>query len=321
MIETSIVIPSYRRPAGLARTLAGCLAQQGIDSSVEIVVVDNDAAGSAEPVVAQIAKNAAVPIRYVLEDRPGISHARNTGVAAASGRFVVFIDDDEVPVPSWLAAFLATIRRSSADLVVGPVYPQFADPAADAYRHRKYTRDAQAPTGTRLLRWAGIGNTILDKERCFAGDAPFDPALGLTGGEDTVFLHQLLRRGRVLLWCAEAVVRETVPGDRIDWRYMLRRAFRGGQSATFVCTVVDPPETLRAVRMMLVGAVQLAVYGPAALTMRLLRQDNWLPLMDKAVGGLGKLLWHPRLHLQMYRPPSAAPSLPPPPLGGPAPAP
>ncbi|HVC53396.1 MAG TPA: glycosyltransferase family 2 protein [Stellaceae bacterium] len=323
MIESSIVIPTYRRAEGLRRALAGCLAQQRIDAPFEIIVVDNDAAGSAEPVVAQIAATAAVPIRYVLETRPGISHARNTGVAAATGRYLVFIDDDEEPVPDWLASFLATIRQSGADLVVGPVYPQFADPAADAYRRRKYTRDARAPTGTRLARWAGIGNTILDKARCFAGDAPFDPALGLTGGEDTVFLHRLLRCGRVLVWCAEAEVRETVPADRTDARYMLRRAFRGGQSATFACTVVNPPESLRAARMMLVGGVQLVVYGPAALTMRLLRQDCWLPLMDKTAAALGKLLWHPRLHLQMYRPrtPPASAAPPQPPIGGPAPAP
>ncbi|HEX3882476.1 MAG TPA: glycosyltransferase family 2 protein [Stellaceae bacterium] len=311
MIETSIVIPSYRRPGLLVRALNRCLAQQGVDSPFEIVVVDNDPAGSAAPVVAEIAKSAAVPVRYALEARPGISHARNTGVATASGRYLVFLDDDEEPVPGWLAAFVATMRQTGADLAVGPVYPEFAVTSADAYRRRKYTRDAGVPTGTRLVRWSGIGNTILDKARCFAGDQPFDPALGLTGGEDTVFLHQLLQAGRKLVWCAEAAVHETVPADRLDPQYLLRRAFRGGQGVTFMCTAVNPPQPLRAVRMMAVGGAQLVVYGAAALTLRLLHRGDWLPLMDKAAAGLGKLLWHPRLHIQLYRrtatpPPAAA---------------
>jgi hypothetical protein len=306
MIETSIVIPSYRRPELLARALSSCLGQRGVDFPFEIVVVDNDPAGSAEPVVAEIAVDALAPIRYVSEKRPGISHARNTGVAAATGRYLVFLDDDEEPAPDWLAAFFATMRRSDADLAVGPVLPRFAVSDADAYRRRKYTRDARVPTGTRLAQWGGIGNTILDKSRCFSGAEPFDPALGLSGGEDTLFLHQLLHAGRTLVWCAEAAVYETVPADRLDPKYLLRRAFRGGQGATFICTVTSPPQPLRALRMMAVGGAQLVVYGAAALALRILNRDSWLPLMDKAAGGLGKVLWHPKLNPQLYRRPQTA---------------
>jgi cellulose synthase/poly-beta-1,6-N-acetylglucosamine synthase-like glycosyltransferase len=306
MIETSIVIPSYRRPDLLARALRGCLAQQGVGSPFEIVVVDNDPAGSAEAIVGEIAATAASPVRYVHEPRPGISHARNTGVAAATGRYVVFLDDDEEPAPDWLAAFVATIRDSGADLAVGPVYPHFTVGDADAYRRRKYTRDACVPTGTRLGRWAGIGNTILEKSRCFTGAEPFDPALGLTGGEDTVFLHQLLRAGRTLVWCAEAAVHETVPADRLDSKYLLRRAFRGGQGVTFMCTVVSPPQPLRVLRMMAIGGAQFIVYGGAALALRLMGRGDWLPLMDKAAAGLGKVLWHPKLNPQLYRRPQTA---------------
>ncbi|HEY1796704.1 MAG TPA: glycosyltransferase family 2 protein [Stellaceae bacterium] len=306
MVETSIVIPSYRRPELLARALRSCLAQRGVDSSFEIVVVDNDPAASAQATVAEIAATAAAPVRHVHEKRPGISHARNTGVAAAAGRYLVFLDDDEEPAPEWLAAFVATIRQSGADLAVGPVYPRFTVGEADAYRRRKYTRDAGVPTGTRLARWAGIGNTILDKARCFAGDQPFDPALGLTGGEDTVFLHQLLRDGRTIVWCAEAAVYETVPADRLDPKYLLRRAFRGGQGVTFMCTVVSPPQPMSAVRNMAIGGAQFVVYGAAAVAVRLLRRGDWLPLMDKAVSGLGKVLWHPKLNPQLYRRPQPA---------------
>jgi succinoglycan biosynthesis protein ExoM len=306
MVETSVVIPSYRRPALLARALGSCLAQRGGEFPFEIVVVDNDPAGSAETIVAEIAVTAAVPVRYVRETRPGISHARNTGVAAASGRYLVFLDDDEEPAPEWLASFVTAIRTSGADLAVGPVYPRFTVGEADSYRRRKYTRDACVPTGTRLARWAGIGNTILDKSRCFEGDEPFDPALGLTGGEDTVFLHQLLRAGRTLVWCAEAVVYETVQADRLDPKYLLRRAFRGGQGVTFMCTAVDPPQPLRALRMMAIGGAQFVVYGVAAVALRLLHRGSWLPLMDKAAAGLGKVLWHPKLNPQLYRRPQTA---------------
>lgn len=303
MTAISIVIPTYRRPGMLRRAIASCRAQQGVRAPFEIVVVDNDAAGSACDVVASMAAESAVPLRYVAEARPGISHARNTGVAAAIGRYLAFLDDDEEAEPGWLAAFLAAITEAGADAVVGPVRPRFPQGAAvDAYRHKVYTRDAGVATGTRLLRWSGIGNTLLDKERCFgAAPQPFDPRLGLTGGEDSLFFRQLLRRGGRLVWCAEAVAWETVEVDKLAPRYLLRRAFRGAQTTTYVCTAVRPPELGRAAYFMAAGAAQVLLYAPAALTLRVLRRDRWLPLADKAFGGLGKVLWHPKLQLRLYR--------------------
>jgi succinoglycan biosynthesis protein ExoM len=155
-------------------------------------------------------------------------------------------------------------------------------------------------TGTPLLRW-NIGNSLFDKARCFVEAEPFLPRLGRTGGEDTVFLRQLTRRGRTMVWCAEAMVWETVPADRLAPDYLLRRAFRGAQTATFVCTSVTPHEWGRALRLMAGGGVQAALYGPPALALKALQNERWLPLMAKAVAGLGKLFWHPSLHLRMYR--------------------
>ena len=300
MIETTVVILSYRRPHDLERAIASVLAQRGVAAPYEIVVVDNDPDGSAAPIAERMAVEAAAAIRYVLEPRPGISHARNTGVAQARGRYLAFLDDDEVVGADWLAHLLDTLRRFGADAVVGPVLPKFPEGAdIDAYRRRVYTRDARLPSGTALLRW-NIGNSIFDKTRCFTVPEPFLPRLGRTGGEDTVFLRQMTRDGRKMVWCGEAPAWETVPVDRLEAGYLLRRAFRGAQTTTFVCTTVKPRELGRALRLMAGGCVQLALYGPLALALRALNQRRWLPLMAKAAAGLGKLFWHPSLHLRMY---------------------
>jgi succinoglycan biosynthesis protein ExoM len=302
MIETSVVIPSYRRPGDLERAIDSVLAQEGVANPYEILVVDNDPEGSAEPVTTALAVRTRVTIRYVHEPRPGISHARNTGVAHAAGRYLVFLDDDEEADPHWLSHLIVALERFGADAVVGPVLPRFPENAGeiDAYRRHVYTRDARVPTGTPLLRW-NIGNSIFDKGRCFIGAEPFSPKLGRTGGEDTVFLRQLTRRGCKMVWCGEAMVWERVPADRLAPGYLLRRAFRGAQTTTFVCTTVRPRELGRALRLMATGCLQFVLYGPAALALRALNHKNWLPVMAKAVGGLGKLFWHPSLHLRMYR--------------------
>ena len=301
MIETTIVIPSYRRPDDLARAVASVLAQEGVDALYEILVVDNDPQGSAAPVAERMAAASPIAVRYVLEARPGISHARNTGVAHAAGRYLAFLDSDEVVGPHWLTHLLGALRRFGADAVVGPVLPHFPEGVEiDAYRRYAYTRDARVPTGTALLRW-NIGNSLFDKARCFVGPEPFLPRLGLTGGEDTVFLRQITRRGCTMVWCGEAPAWETVPAERLDADYLLRRAFRGAQTTTFVCTTVRPRELGRALRFMAAGCAQVLFYGPPALALKAIHHERWLPLMAKAVGGLGKVFWHPGLHLRMYR--------------------
>ena len=130
---------------------------------------------------------------------------------------------------------------------------------------------------------------------------PFLPRLGRTGGEDTVFLRQLTRRGRTMVWCGEAIAWESVPADRLEPEYLLRRAFRGAQTTTFVCTTVKPREWGRVLRLMAGGCVQVTLYGPMALAMKAMRHERSLPVMAKAMQGLGKLFWHPSLHLRMYR--------------------
>src|SRR5215472_278085 len=147
MIEITVVIPSYRRPDDLARAIASVLAQRGVTTPCEILVVDNDPEGSARAVTTEMAGQSATPIRYVGESRPGISHARNTGVANAAGRYIAFLDDDEEADPGWLASLVATMRRYGADIVKGPVMPRL--PACNPYARKIYTRDARVPTGTR----------------------------------------------------------------------------------------------------------------------------------------------------------------------------
>jgi succinoglycan biosynthesis protein ExoM len=310
-VVASVVILTFRRPDFARRAVESALAQRGVDEAIEILVVDNDAQGSAGEQIAALAgaaqTGAAVPIRYIAEPRPGISHARNAGVAAAAGEFIAFLDDDEIAGPNWLASFLAAARRFEADIVVGPVRPIFpAGADVSPYVARVYTRDAELPSGS-VVRWGGIGNALLRKERCFRGSAPFDPRLGLAGGEDSVFLDHAVRAGCKLVWCADAAVRETVPADKLAPAYLLRRAFRAGQTTSFQPAALASPRWSTVARWMLVGGLQAAAYGPIGLALRLFGHPAWLPVLAKAASGLGKMLWHPALHVRNYRlRPSAA---------------
>jgi glycosyltransferase involved in cell wall biosynthesis len=300
-VEVSVLIPTFRRPELLRAAIDSVLAQQELAVDVEIVVIDNDPAGSARGVVADLASTGAMELRYLCEPRPGISHARNTGVAASRGAYVAFLDDDEAASPLWLASFLATMRTHLGDVVVGPVQPRFPDGVSvAAYARRVYERDAQAPTG-QAIEWSGIGNSLLRRDRCLAAAVPFDPQFGLSGGEDTVFLARLRERGRRLVWCAEALVTEEIPADKLAPRYLLRRAFRSGQTTAFLPSALARPRWSAVGRWMVIGAGQACVYGVWSVALRLLGHEAWLGAMAKAASGLGKVMWHPALHIRNYQ--------------------
>jgi succinoglycan biosynthesis protein ExoM len=304
-IAASVVILTFQRPAFACRAVESVLGQRGLDRPIEILVVDNDAEGSARAAIAALARRSQAgdgpPIRYVAEPRAGISHARNTGVAVAAGEFIAFLDDDEIAGPDWLASFLATAHRFAADIVVGPVRPIFPEGArVSAYATGVYTRDAKLPSGS-VVRWGGIGNALLRKARCFREPVPFDPRLGLTGGEDSIFLEQAVQAGCKLVWCADAAVRETVPADKLLPGYLLRRAFRAGQTTSFGPSALAAPRWSGVIGWMVVGSLQCVVYGPAGLALRLAGHPAWLPITAKAASGLGKVLWHPALHIRNYR--------------------
>jgi len=301
MSKVSVLIPTFRRPELLRRAIESVLAQQGLGVRMEIVVIDNDPARSAARVVADLTGSAICSLRYLCEPRPGISHARNAGVAAAGGAHIAFLDDDEAASPLWLTSLLSTMGDHGADIVVGPVRPRFPPGmAVSSYARRVYERDATAPTGQEV-EWSGIGNALLRRDRCLAAAVPFDPKLGLSGGEDTIFLARLREEGRRIIWCAEAAVTEVIPGDKLAPGYLLRRAFRTGQTTAFLPSALAHPRWSAVLRWMLIGAMQLCIYGAWSIALRLLGRDAWLSTMAKAASGLGKVMWHPALHIRNYQ--------------------
>jgi succinoglycan biosynthesis protein ExoM len=229
MSTVSLCIATYRRQERLASVLDD-LARQTRRPD-EVVVVDNDAAGSARAVVEQrLELGAPFPIRYAVQPQKNISLTRNKTVELAGGDWLAFIDDDERAPPPWLAQLLDAAAAFSADGILGPVDP-VVPPSAPAWiRRGRFYDFPRMPTGTVVppnrLRF---GNVLVKGSWLRGIDPPFDPALGLTGGEDGDLLSRLVQRGARIVWCDEAVVREPVEPSRLSLSWLLRRALSGGQ--------------------------------------------------------------------------------------------
>lgn len=91
-----MVVPSYRRPEGLARCLEGLDRQ--LERPTEVVVVRRNDDETSAVVLARHPR-----VRVVAVERPGVVAAMVAGASAAVGEVIAFCDDDAVPRPDWAA--------------------------------------------------------------------------------------------------------------------------------------------------------------------------------------------------------------------------
>jgi succinoglycan biosynthesis protein ExoM len=223
-----IAVLTYQRTDLLSDLLAALVEQaRTVEPAATVVVVDNDPGASAEPVVSGWAGRG---VRYVHEPRPGISAARNRALdEGGDAEVLVFLDDDEIPSPGWLAHLVGAWRAWGCAAVAGPVPPRFAGPVDPWVLGSGVFDRPERATGL-LLPGAGAGNLLLDLRVVRGLGLRFDEGLGLTGGEDTLFTHELIRLGGEIRWCAEAEAVELVPADRLTRRWARQRSFRSASS-------------------------------------------------------------------------------------------
>jgi glycosyltransferase involved in cell wall biosynthesis len=96
----SVIIPTYNRREEVARAISSVLAQDM--PSFELIVVDD---GSTDGTADGLETISDARLRVIVQPNAGVCAARNTGVAASSGRFVTWLDSDDEARPGWLQFF------------------------------------------------------------------------------------------------------------------------------------------------------------------------------------------------------------------------
>lgn len=320
--SATLVITTCDRPAELRRCLQSTTRLQ-TSRSLQIVVVDNrPRTGAAAAVVREFPG-----VEYVSESRPGSSYARNAGIAAARGDFVVMLDDDMEATPGWLEALLAPFDRADVMVVTGnTLTARLETPAErcfDLYSgfSRGFHRREFDEAWFHQRRWravptwqiGGSGNAAFRREVfSHPGVGTFSPLLGSgvpTGvGEDTKLFYDVLRAGFAIVYEPAAVAwhhhRATMTG--------LRRqlyAYSRGHVAYHLTTLLESRDGRALVRIFAELPLAFARRAWARL-----RRKSAYPLRLLAVELAGTLagpwsLW--RAHRQAralerkHRPPAA----------------
>jgi succinoglycan biosynthesis protein ExoM len=226
-LQIDVCVATYKRPSQL-RSLLNDLQVQQVPAGVtlRIIVVDNDRAASARSVVEEF-KSRSVDVDYYLQPEQNIALTRNTALEQSQGDLIALIDDDESARSDWLATLLAAMNRFEADAVFGPVRGLLS-PGSPRWlvEGRFFDRPARV-TGSPVVL-GGAGNVLM-RASVVRRKLVFNPAYGLSGGEDTDFFHRLGRTGARMIWCEEALLTEHVHADRLCLQWLLRRGFTVGQ--------------------------------------------------------------------------------------------
>jgi glucosyl-dolichyl phosphate glucuronosyltransferase len=242
-VGATVIIPTYRRPEGLARALTALAGQEDPGTSWDVVVIDNDADPGSERAFAAAAGGLPIQARYVRESQRGSAYARNRGIAEADGEIVAMLDDDVTPAQNWLAELLAPILAGRCDgtggrVVLDPSVERpvwFDEPPLGSYLGSWDLGDAEREIDPSVIGQFLITSNCAMRTEVLRASGGFDPSLGPRGrtplvNDDVLLTRRVAAAGGRLRWVPAALVVHDLPPDRLRPRYLFKRAWAQGRS-------------------------------------------------------------------------------------------
>lgn len=128
MKKFSVIIPVYNRPDEVDELLESLSRQEGVESGLfEVVIVEDGSTIPCKEIVARYA--GMIDVKYIYKDNEGRSIARNVGIEASTGDYLIFFDSDCVIPPVYFANLVRELNRKPVDCFGGPdaAHDSFSD--------------------------------------------------------------------------------------------------------------------------------------------------------------------------------------------------
>ncbi|MFP4476287.1 MAG: glycosyltransferase [Desulfatibacillaceae bacterium] len=239
-MDFTIAICTHNRADVLPRAVRAALAQDRAPDSYEVLVVPNACTDGTRTVLEELVEQYDDRLRYVPENRVGLSVARNTACAHARGRYVAYLDDDAEPSSDYLSALAEVFAAESAvGAVGGPIEllwdsppPGWYEPGLDGHfsqlRLASYRLDLCYP---HFL----FGTNMAFPKRLVQQIGGFDARFGRLGNqpmdcEDAEIQVRIRKAGLRVVYEPRALVMHRVLADRVSVEYLVRKATAHGKS-------------------------------------------------------------------------------------------
>ena len=229
----SVVICTYNRADSLRTALETVLGQDtaaGFD--FEIVVIDDHSTDHTRDTVVDLAQRAPALRHVANENAKGVVGARNMGIAAAQGQWIVFFDDDQLAAPDWLAGLVAVLRGNGAKIAGGArrldLAPEQLTAMGPVCRsllgENLYDGPPVVMRGKELPT---TGNLLIAKE-VFDRVGEFGKGLDISSGEDAELIGRARASGFEVWTAPNAMVAHMIPAYRTTTPYFRWVSLRWG---------------------------------------------------------------------------------------------
>ena len=259
-----------------------------------VVVVDNDAMNPAGRAVAdEFFATGRLNGFSVVEPRQGNCFAINCAFSTArenyeDAEYFLMIDDDEIAAPSWLAEMVSAARDHDADLAGGPVLRAFDGDAERWTTLHPLFNTPPAPTGF-VAALFGSGNCLIRRRVFEALDEPnFDLRFNFLGGGDTEFFNAVTGAASAPIGTATPIAVESVPAERMDINWLLRRGVATGV-INYTIDRKRNPDAIGYLKLLPKNLISLGLsLGRAASLLRSTR--HWAPASHPICVSVGRTL-------------------------------
>jgi GT2 family glycosyltransferase len=188
------------------------------------------------------------------QETQGLSGARNTGVRAAQGTLIAFLDDDAVAEPDWLQLLVRACEDPNVLGCGGLIEPRWLDGAPAWFPEEFNWVVGCSYLGLPLTQCAVrnlIGGSMCIRREVFASVGGFRSEIGRVGKhpvgcEETELCLRALQRwpGRKFLYEPTSRIKHAVPGSRSRWGYFRARCYFEGRSKALVARMAGARDGL-----------------------------------------------------------------------------
>lgn len=228
----SIIVPVKNGVETIRELLESLMRIDYEKGKVEVVVVDGNSTDSTREIVSQF------PVKLLVEERPGLNAARNTGIKHSGGEIIVFTDSDCVVPRDWVKRMTENFQDSQVGCVGGSVrgyydsfLSQYCDesivPVLRIFRKRKVLHKVNPP----LQYPAGCNMAI--KREVIEEAGLFDENIKYGFDEDEL-VERICKKGHKMVLDPEVLVKHK---HRLSLKKLLKQTFQYGRGGALLSKI------------------------------------------------------------------------------------